>query len=738
MTTDRRAYIREYMRQHRAAGQYKDQRTGSRRTPERIASVRAAGRKYAKAHRGEPAMLTWPFWGCDGEGAGQGTEHIYWLLRIGPHVLAHEDGSDLTTQECLMFLADIGASKPKAIPVAFFFGYDTTMILRGLPHRAMQRLLAPSLVCWQCGHIKDHHVPNGPCITTGQDGCKCDCERFLGGGSAFFTPVVKGRPGIRPIVVSQQGSSFSVKWQGKPALVISDTAGFFQTSFIKTLERWEIRTAEQLTEMAHMKDQRGAFTIGEDLEEVKLYNAEECALLAELMGKLREACTALGIVPRRWQGAGWLASAMLERANVPKRHELDIPPQVQGLGELAYFGGRFEPFQFGSFTNVDSWDIASAYPHAYTGLPCLVKGHGTWRQVAWEERTTDAGIWPAAFASEAPVFLAPLPHRDPTGRISFPAVAHGWYWGVEITAAERYCKRWLKRGTFQAGGSLGPGWEWHQDCADKPGAFAEHWYYERLKWGKGARGIVLKLALNSLYGKAAQRIGRPAWANIVWAGMITATTRARLLDAARQLGPSHVVSFQTDGLYSTKGALPGAVEAGTGAALGQWEHQATSDLFLAQSGVYATRGTPDDPWACHSRGFPFRAMLEVLPELQARFPVEGWSLVVDLPPRPSFVGMRLGADRGAWATIGTWEDMPRCIDFGANADKRWLLPNGKTLALPAAPGYAELADSTRGLSLPDSGSGSAPYDEQMVLAISEALSKVDAVLVHPYGPEGEP
>jgi hypothetical protein len=37
------------------------------------------------------------------------------------------------------------------------------------------------------------------------------------------------------------------------------------------------------------------------------------------MEEFRKVCAAAGILPKQWSGAGWLASALLEKHCVPKR-----------------------------------------------------------------------------------------------------------------------------------------------------------------------------------------------------------------------------------------------------------------------------------------------------------------------------------------------------------------------------------------------------------------------------------
>ena len=76
-------------------------------------------------------------------------------------------------------------------------------------------------------------------------------------------------------------------------------------------------------------------------------------------------------------------------------------------------------------------------------------------------------------------------------------------------------------------------------------------YEERRRIGSDTRGYPLKIGLASLYGKMAQRCGRGPYHDAVSAGLITAITRARLIEALGQ-DPHSVVMLATDAVFSTR------------------------------------------------------------------------------------------------------------------------------------------------------------------------------------------
>lgn len=76
-------------------------------------------------------------------------------------------------------------------------------------------------------------------------------------------------------------------------------------------------------------------------------------------------------------------------------------------------------------------------------------------------------------------------------------------------------------------------------------------YRQRVALGKDTRGYPLKLALNSLYGKLAQRSGSGPYHDAAAAGLVTAMTRARLIEAIAY-DPEAVVIAATDGVFSLR------------------------------------------------------------------------------------------------------------------------------------------------------------------------------------------
>ena len=365
-------------------------------------------------------------------------------------------------------------------------------------------------------------------------------------------------------------------------VTIWDVFGFFQASFIKALDEWGIGTEEERERIARMKGNRSVFTEAEKLE-IREYCFDEVRLLAEMVGKLLAYAKQLGLKLTRYDGAGAIASAIMRKYKVADH--IAVPPEPVHKAALhAYFGGRFENSIIGYVPKAYSYDIRSAYPAITQGLPCLA--HGAWSQ---SKKVSRFGVYRVEWNCEdqVPVW-GPFPFRTESHAIVYPMSGEGWYWGDEVAAAMRL---------FPGCVTVNEGWLFTPGCQHRPFDFVPSYYKLRatLKQQNNFGQIILKLGLNSLYGKTAQSIGgavlgydndgkpvhdRPRYQSFVWAGMITSGTRAKILDAIR-ISAGSVISIATDGIISTN-----PLDLDTGSALGQWEHKTIYDLSLIQNGVY--------------------------------------------------------------------------------------------------------------------------------------------------------
>lgn len=483
-------------------------------------------RKKKRAKERERIGLTKPFIAWDGEGwTDTDGEHRY--MYMANSLGQYMEAPELQTKACLNFLCKTGAQYPGAIHVIYGGGYDVTHWLRHMHYMWRDVLIDYSDVSWEGYRIK--YVPN-----------------------KWFT-------------VSR--TTGTEEERRRESITVWDVMTFYQSSFIKALQS---RGLSVPAEIEAGKAGRNSFTL-DDLPFIHTYTGHELRLLVELCESLRAEFHEADIPLERYHGPGAVANAVMKQKSIinHKRVESD---KSELLCMRAYFGGRFEPFKVGHYEGqVFQADIGSAYPHKIAQLPSLRNSH-------WEYRssfTGELGVWRTRYHNDGDLHRPhPIPWRASTGAVGFPShVDSVWLWTYEAVYADAQ-----------------DGYALILDNDERPFEFVTDYYQTRKQWKAEGRGgaHALKLAMNSLYGKMAQREGSqqdgpPRYHQLAWAGMVTSATRAQLWDAM-QLDPESVIAVETDSVTSTR-RLDGLDYTPE---LGAWELAEYDWLTYLQSGVYWT------------------------------------------------------------------------------------------------------------------------------------------------------
>jgi hypothetical protein len=237
------------------------------------------------------------------------------------------------------------------------------------------------------------------------------------------------------------------------------------------------------------------------------------------------------------------------------------------------------------------YDISSAYPSALVQLPSLSSVTGYWTELKSEdfvgksladlrrliESHSIVSMYEVKFdfpiiakrhakqpAVKTPMF--PLFYRTKTGGILFPNKGVGRYNREDVLATisyiEKFYPKWPKRAEHEGQPilfNIEHAHIWVETEHVRPYEFLLEYYERRKKIKKepvyNIMEMVLKLIINTAYGKTAQSRGRkgivPPTYNPFYAAAITANCRRRVLEAAL-IDPSSVVQFCTDGLVTTR------------------------------------------------------------------------------------------------------------------------------------------------------------------------------------------
>ena len=519
-------------------------------------------------HRGKHAYVRRPkdtipitFVGIDGEGTTDHFgpwpgKHRYTMLCAADEFgrkYSVKNPKGLTTQECFKFILALPHKNTKIF--AYSFGYDLTKILENVDDATLYKLVRPELrrrvqKNGQKVQVPVYCPPSKPKY----------CLDWMNGR---FT--IKKLEGTE-IVVDQDTGQPTTAFKWSPANIINDVWKFFQGKFTAALEDWKVPDNVSkderkviLDRMREMKDQRSNFDQLTE-EEIEEYCFGECRYMANLARKLTEAHIKAGIPLKNYFSAGSSAEAMMlvmkikdhvkqARADNPTPSSSEDSPgsnSVEYVQRCAFFGGRFEIGRIGPVHGeIFNYDISSAYPFQLTFLPCLI--HGKWEHTTDRKAIKHARTAIVHYTLNEPTIKrpwAPFPFRLKNGSIAFPETSGGgWVWREEYLAGEKL----FENVGFQEA------WLYHCDCDCQPFKDIPKYYSYRIFIGKEGPGIVVKLGVNSNYGKTAQTIGGEpgTFHSWMWAGLITSGCRAQVLESMMlHKDLDNLLMVATDGIAS--------------------------------------------------------------------------------------------------------------------------------------------------------------------------------------------
>lgn len=294
----------------------------------------------------------------------------------------------------------------------------------------------------------------------------------------------------------------------------------------------------------------------------------------------------------------------------------NLSPQ-QEWSHVAYVGGRTELLKQGYLASgsLSVYDVSSCYPSALVRLPTLAPWAGRWvyrditalqyksmselralveaaspvsiYHVRWKFQTCEKRFRASSHltgidkerregANSTFIPFFPLPYRTKTGGIVFPAKGESYAMQDDMLAAiawmEKFVPEYPRKKIYEREEvyfEIKGAWVWEIALNSstgakfdvRPFAFLQELYSRRkaIKEESERTGIynpmeiVLKLIINSVYGKLAQFVGSagkvPKTANPYYAAATTAYCRRRLIEAAL-IDPHAIIFFATDGVVS--------------------------------------------------------------------------------------------------------------------------------------------------------------------------------------------
>jgi hypothetical protein len=374
--------------------------------------------------------------------------------------------------------------------------------------------------------------------------------------------------------------------KGNSTFKIYDILSFFQTSLLNLIDRLEIELSKEEKHILEKgKKLRSDFS-KMTYDEIVLYNKTECIISEKIAGKIYNLMLnstykdkkgkLQNLIVQNFYGSSAISSKLLKSYEIGKteRHQKYIDYFIK-----SYYGGRFELLKIGKFKNIYRYDINSAYPFIIKDLRDVKR----FIPVKKPKKIIDEGIYYIYYKQYFPSnFICPFPLRIKTGRIFYTGEVKGFYFGCEINAflnsgcnKENY-ELEIYEGIIPIFGE--------KLFENKEGYNLIEEMYEQRKHYKNKKDLrhyIYKIALNSLYGKFAQKVGAMTYTNIYYASLITAKVRSMLLETSYKNDYSKIISFATDGIISEK-----KLQLKIDDKLGNWSEEKIKSGEILLSGLY--------------------------------------------------------------------------------------------------------------------------------------------------------
>lgn len=570
------------------------------------AKLRARGASEKRA-RLPSKFDTARFVAVDGEGFSDGPEtrvsighppreyvardHYYALLTDSDGEEIHEPNGRLSTQACLDFLLAIRVRDARALPVIFGGSYDIChMLAHGLSAGEIELLFRDGGDA-RSGQSVDTQFGEFSYRISYRPRKELTIRRWPAGADKYEH--YRKRDGSRVWRLTKHDK-----------VTLWDVWGFFQGTFVEAMDKW-LPDDPDWQFIKREKGKRSMFDRSE-IDTIRRYNAAEVRCLAAMMNNVRDSICSLGLSVTRWDGAGAIAGAMF-RVHGVKDHTSWAPDDVFDAACVAYAGGHIEACAVGFHDGtIYHNDINSAYPSWFRSLPSLAVGRWRGGQGAPPPGFTMVLI---AFRFMPGLPFYPLFYRQDNGSILYPERGRGWYWFPEYDAARQFAEQ-FDAFVFR----VEAWWSFDGRSNERPFGWIDAYYAARQNFIEESKRTgkpngeekMIKLGLNSCYGKTAQQVGArvedgeivpPSYFQIEWSGYVTAGCRAQIMLAAMQK-PDAVISFATDAIFSTE---PLDLYCPAEKQLGAWEAATHKAMTIVMPGVYWLHDA--DKVEHHSRGY---------------------------------------------------------------------------------------------------------------------------------------
>lgn len=256
-----------------------------------------------------------------------------------------------------------------------------------------------------------------------------------------------------------------------------------------------------------------------------------------------------GFYPDNWISAGYLAEKVLTNNGIYVPLFNELPYEIQEIARHSFYGGRFELIKRGYIGKCYLYDLNSAYPYSLTTIPDITQGR--WFSSRKISPKSKIGFFFIEANISDKVKISPFPFVKKNNTICYPSGRFRTY----VTLDELL----MVKNNPDIQYRILESWQFipKKNCNYPFKQFLKQQYSKRLKLKEQNNPLEkpIKIILNSIYGKMAQRVNNVIGNlfNPVIASYITGHTRAQLYNFVKKNNlESHTVAFATDSVACQK------------------------------------------------------------------------------------------------------------------------------------------------------------------------------------------
>lgn len=285
-----------------------------------------------------------------------------------------------------------------------------------------------------------------------------------------------------------------------------DISQFFYAPLDEASEEWLNDKKVEDIDTSRFDD---ASYIMDNYDDIREYAIKDAKLTQRLGHKLVSEAESLDIPMGMPFSTGYLSAEYI-RANTDEKPDFG-DSRYQSMFWDSYYGGRFEVFERGQVGEVAAPDINSAYPAVMRNLPDpetldwmyysneSVQG----RNIELDDiKTSDYGVVDVTVSTDPNAKIQPFAQKV-GGRVTFPVLTN-----ARITVIAPIFEFAVKEGLV-TDYQINEAWLGHErEITEYPFTWLNGLYADRKQWeikeGKEKKGKLVKIVINSSYGKTCQ------------------------------------------------------------------------------------------------------------------------------------------------------------------------------------------------------------------------------------------